>query len=155
GRAIYYRSFQVFRSGNPQTETDLMPTQTLAIGKPDAQEYLPYYGRYISLIQTDDILGYLEQQEHELSAKLSTVSEQPSEFSYATGKWRAKDVWGHVNDTERIFAYRALRISRNDKTPIEGFEQDDYVREGPFRHVRWTDLVSEFRIVRAATLSLF
>lgn len=62
---------------------------------------------------------------------------------------------GHLTDAERVFAYRALRIARNDRTPIEGFEQDDYVRYGPFSHCRLSDLVEEFREVRHTTLRLF
>ena len=54
------------------------------------------------------------------------------EFRYAPDKWNAKEVLGHVCDTERVFAYRALRIARGDQTPTGGFEQDDYVRNGPF-----------------------
>jgi hypothetical protein len=132
-----------------------MPTQAAVIGKPEAQEYLAYYGRYISLVQTEDIVTYLQTQQHDLSAKLSTISEQQGDFRYAAGKWSAKEVLGHLNDSERVFAYRALRISRNDKTPMESFEQDDYVRDGPSRHLRWSDLVGEFQTVRAATLTLF
>jgi DinB superfamily len=132
-----------------------MPTQTVAIGKPDPQEYLAYYGRYIALVSTDNVVSYLHQQERDLSASFAKITEQQSEFRYAPGKWSVKEVLGHVNDAERVFAYRALRISRNDKTPIEGFEQDDYVRDGPFRHVSWADLVAEFRTIRSATLSLF
>jgi hypothetical protein len=132
-----------------------MPASTLAIGKPDQQEYLPYYGRYISLVSTDDVLAFLEQQGTELASTLANISEQQSESRYEAGKWSAKEVWGHVNDTERVFSYRALRISRNDKTPIEGFEQDDYVRGGPFRHMRWTDVLAEFQAVRASTVALF
>lgn len=65
-----------------------------------------------------------------------------------------KEVLGHLIDTERIFAYRALRIARNDKTPIEGFEQDDYVRYGPFAHCGLADLAEELGQVRTSTLSL-
>ena len=62
---------------------------------------------------------------------------------------------GHVIDTERIFSYRALRISRGDKTPIEGFEQDDYVRNASFERRSVADLLAEFETVRRATVFLF
>ena len=62
---------------------------------------------------------------------------------------------GHINDTERIMSYRALRIARGDATPIEGFEQDDYVRNGPFRRRPLSDLIEDYIPVRRATLSLF
>jgi hypothetical protein len=63
-------------------------------------------------------------------------------------------VLGHVCDTERIFAYRALRIARGDATPLASFEQDDYVRNGPFAHRMLADWVDDFIAVRRATLAL-
>ncbi|HZQ67728.1 MAG TPA: DinB family protein [Terriglobales bacterium] len=122
---------------------------------PEASEYNPYYGRYISLVKTDNIVATLETQVQETLAILRRVDESKANHRYAPEKWTVKDVLGHMSDTERIFAYRALRISRNDKTPIEGFEQDDYVRSGPFCNCRWSDLVDEFGAIRRTTVFLF
>ncbi|MGA8869176.1 MAG: DinB family protein, partial [Candidatus Sulfotelmatobacter sp.] len=61
---------------------------------------------------------------------------------------------GHVCDSERVFAYRALRIARADASPMEGFEQDDYVRNGPFARRPLSDLIEDYIAVRRATLSL-
>jgi hypothetical protein len=66
-----------------------------------------------------------------------------------------KEVLGHINDTERIMSYRALRISRGDVAPIEGFEQDDYVRNGSFARRSLEDLIEDYIAVRRATVSLF
>ena len=123
--------------------------------RPEATEYAPYYGKYISLVPDGDILALLEEQLRGTTALLSSVSEEQAEYRYAPEKWTVKQVVGHLTDTELIFAYRALRISRNDATPIEGFEQDDYVRYGPFETCKMTDLVEDFAAVRRATLSLF
>ena len=104
--------------------------------------------------QGEDILGTLDQQRRQSMMLLSGRNENDGEFRYAPEKWSAKEVLGHICDAERVFAYRALRISRADATPLEGFEQDDYVRNGPFAHRPLTDLVEEFIAVRRATLSL-
>ena len=77
------------------------------------------------------------------------------EFRYAAGKWSVKEVLGHVNDTERIMSYRALRIARGDQTPIEGYEQDDYVAGGKFDRRTMDDLLEEFTTIRNATIQLF
>jgi len=137
---------------NPMEPTVMPPH---VISKPQADEYAPYYGRYISLVVGDDILAALGAQVQQTIFMLSTRSEAEGNFRYAPGKWSVKEALGHVSDTERIFAYRALRIARNDPTPIEGFEQDDYVRHGPFADCRLTDLIEDFQQVRHATLSLF
>ena len=81
--------------------------------------------------------------------------ESDGDFRYAPGKWSVKESLGHVIDAERVFSYRALRISRNDKTPLAGFEQDDYVKYGPFAHCTLASLVDELASVRKATVSLF
>jgi hypothetical protein len=123
-------------------------------GRPQAGEYASYYDRYISLVREDDILAALEQQRRDTMLLLSCRSEQEGNFSYAPGKWSAKQVIGHVCDSERIFAYRALRIARADQTPLAGFEQDDYVRNGPFANCSMPDVIEDFIAVRRATVSL-
>jgi hypothetical protein len=132
-----------------------MKTAGLVPVRPESNEYDPYYDRYISLVPGADIVSALQTQLDQTTAILSAVSEEKAGYRYAPGKWSAKDVLGHLTDTERIFAYRALRIARNDQTPIEGFEQDDYVRYGPFANCPMADLVQEFGHVRRASLSLF
>ena len=124
------------------------------VARPQADEYAPYYERYISLVQGDDILNTLDQQRRQMMLLLSCRDEEEGDFRYAPDKWSAKEVIGHICDTERVFGYRALRFSRSDATPLEGFEQDDYVRNGPFAQRPVADMVEEFSAVRRATLSL-
>ena len=124
------------------------------VARPQPGEYTPYYERYISLVQGEDILTTLDEQRRQTVLLLSGRNEADGDFRYAPDKWNAKQVIGHLNDTERIFAYRALRIARGDQTPIEGFEQDDYVRNGPFAHRPLSDLIEDYIAVRRATLSL-
>lgn len=123
--------------------------------RPKPAEYHQYYDRYISLIPGNDILSTLEKQLPKTVALLSSRSEQDGELRYAPDKWSVKEVIGHMNDTERIMAYRALCFARADRTPLESFEQDDYVRNGPYSELRLADLVEEFKTIRAATLTLF
>ena len=121
---------------------EIAASSTLPIAPPQPGEYSPHYHRYISLVAGNDILASLDEQRRRMILLLSG------------GKWSAKEVLGHVNDAERIFAYRALRIARHDSTPLEGFEQDDYVRNGPFGQRPLADLIEDFIAVRRATLSL-
>jgi hypothetical protein len=123
--------------------------------KPDASEYAPYCGRYISLVGGDDILAALAKQAEETQALFAGLSEAQGDHRYAPEKWSVKEMLGHLIDTERVFAYRALRIARNDRTPLPGFEQDDYVRYGDFAGQRLANLIEEFLCVRRANLFLF
>ena len=123
--------------------------------RPDPTEYGAYFGKYISLVPDGDIVVTLSSQIENTLALLRTVSEDKAALPYAPGKWSIKEVVGHLIDTERIFAYRALCIGRNDKTPLPGFEQDDYVANTNFNRRTLASLLEEFTAVRRATIQLF
>ena len=123
--------------------------------RPVQNEYDSYYHRYISLVPEEDVLIALDQQLSETLILLRSLSEQHGTFRYEPDKWSVKEVLGHLIDTERIMSYRALRIARNDRTPIPGFEQDDYVRNGDFDKRSVSNLAREFEQVRRSTISLF
>ena len=96
--------------------------------RPQSNDYAPYYGKYVMLVPDGNFLEILETQLQEMKQLLEPLTEEQAHFRYAPGKWSIKETLGHVNDAERIFAARILRIARGDQTPLPGFEQDDYVR---------------------------
>jgi hypothetical protein len=138
---------------SPQTSANA--PRTAVVGPPEGSEYAPYYGRYISLVDGNDVIRALEQQGPETVALLSGLTEQQGDYRYAPDKWSLKEVLGHLTDSERVFAYRALRIARADITPLPGFEQDDYVRAATFGRRALAGLLDEFVAVRQASLLLF
>jgi DinB superfamily len=134
------------------TATTSNPTD---IRRPQAGEFAPFYDTYISLVAGNDIVASLDEQRRQTLLLLSGRPESDGDLRYASGKWTLKQVLGHINDTERIMSYRALRIARGDATPLAGFEQDDYVRDGPFASNSLPDLIEDYIAVRRATLTLF
>src|ERR1700740_2351766 len=135
-------------------EPAVVSPAAISIARREPGDYAPYYERYISLVSGSDILGTLDAQRRQTMLLLSGRDEDEGDFRYAPDKWSAKEVLGHVCDTERIFAYRALRISRADRRPIEGFEQDDYVHNGPFGQRPLAEVIDDYIAVRRATLTL-
>ncbi len=123
--------------------------------RPQADEHDPYYAKYISLVPDGDVVATLEGQISGTLESLAGVSEQQALQSYAPGKWNIKEALGHLIDTERVLCYRALRVARNDPTPIEGFDQDPWVRNAPFDKIPLRTLLDEFQAVRTATVYLF
>jgi hypothetical protein len=123
--------------------------------RPEKGEYAEYYERYISLVEETDIVAVLEKQQSELLEFSQKITEEKSLYAYAEGKWSIKEVIGHLADGERIFAYRALRISRADKTPIEGFEQDGYIENSNFNQTPLADLIHELFCARESNLMFF
>ncbi len=123
--------------------------------RPEKTEYAPYYETYVSLVKETDIVATLQNQLSEMQNLLAGISEERGAFAYATGKWTIKEVIGHLSDGEKIFAYRALRISRADQTPMEGFEQNGYVENADFNARKLTDLAEEFTLLRRANILFF
>ena len=127
----------------------------LHVSKPSDTEYASYFGRYVDLVPDGEILVTLAGQISGTLATLRGVSDAGSLKRYAEGKWSIREVVGHMIDTERIFAYRALRIARNDQTNLPGFEQDDYAAVAGHEAVALTQLVDEFAALRASHLHMF
>lgn len=120
---------------------------------PTPEEFASNYEAYVNQAASENILDFLSQDTS--SSFLKSIDDDKWDHSYAEGKWTIKEIIGHLIDTERIFTYRALRIARKDKTPILGFEQDDYVANDQIASRTPASLISEFDSVRKATYSLF
>src|SRR5262252_8416824 len=113
-----------------------------AITKPDASEFAPHFAKYIELVP-EDVISALRTQMPKTVATLRAVSDSDSLKRYAEGKWSLREVTGHIVDTERIMAYRVLRIARNDQTPLPGFDQDPYIAAAAFDTRRWGHIIDE------------
>jgi uncharacterized damage-inducible protein DinB len=127
----------------------------LTINRPEEGEYLPYYGRYISMVSDGNIVTVLSEQLDETLALLRTIPESEGGLRYAPGKWSIRELVGHVIDTERIFAYRALRFARNDETPLAGYEENEYISNASFDDYPLDELAAELKSVRESTIFFF
>jgi hypothetical protein len=123
------------------------------IPRPAADEYDPYYAGYIARAE-DDVFAQLERQVTHLQDRAS-ISEDLASTRPAPGEWCLNEVLVHLCDFERMFAYRALRFSRGDTTPVEAFEQDPYVAASNANTTPLAAIVREFAALREATILMF
>lgn len=124
-------------------------------GLPQTGEYNPAFAGYVSKARAFAApIDRLEQQLHELLSLLGPLNSDKRLYRYAPGKWSVQQILGHLSDTERIFAYRALRVARADQTPLPSFEQDGYVVASEVERCGWTELLAEFEHVRRASILL-
>lgn len=125
------------------------------VTSPTPNEYAGFYSSYVQRAAAKgDVLAALPKQIDEIRSALGGLSDEQALFRDAPDEWSIKEVMGHLNDVERVFSYRLLRISRNDLTPLPGFEQDDYVREAEFDNHPLGDLLEEFEYQRRANILL-
>lgn len=121
----------------------------MSSGFPQTSDYSPFFGRYVSLVKSGDIVDHLS---HQIQITLSLLRTLDPERRYAPEKWSVKQVLGHMIDTERVMAYRALRVSRGDTTPLPGFDQDVLANGARFDEQPMEELLEEFECVRKSTL---
>jgi hypothetical protein len=127
----------------------------MLVAPPERDEASEYYQGYISQAGEGDIVALLESQPATAAAFLRGITEERSLYRYAPDKWSICQVLNHVNDTERVFAYRALWFARGFDSPLPSFDQDIAVLGADADARPWASHVEEFRSVRAATLTLF
>ena len=128
---------------------------TLLATPPGADEYGAFYAAYVARVPAGDVLRTLAAQIDETVALFESFGEARGDHRYAPGKWSIKEVVGHLADTERVFAYRALRIARGDATPLPGFDENLFVAHAGFDRRPLADLLAELRLVRQHTIALF
>lgn len=123
--------------------------------RPAINDYAPFYEPYVSKIESNDILGTLENSLEENLTFLRSLSPEKWEYSYAEGKWSIKEIMVHLIDAERIFASRAIRIARHDRTPLPGFDQDAYAPYMEANERTVDSILEEYEAVRKSTISLY
>jgi hypothetical protein len=128
----------------------------ITTARPAVGEYAPSFADYVVRIADDeDIVAVLAGQLDQVLARLGRIPEARGDYRYAPEKWSIKEIVGHLCDTERVFAYRALRIGRGDSTPLPSFDDQAYVAEVRAGDRTLADLAAEWGDVRRASIALF
>ena len=127
----------------------------MIIHKPSPSGLSDYYKTYQHYIPEDDLMLVLVEQKDYFKKLFDDVPAAKESFQYAPGKWMLKEVAGHVCDTERILCYRALRIARNDKLPMEGFDENEFTLEANYKTRSLKNISEELLTVRQSSILLF
>jgi len=126
-----------------------------SLRRPDADEYADHYRRYVDLVPEGHIVDTLTRQLGDTLALLQQVPADRETYSYAPGKWSVRDVVGHVIDTERVMAFRALSMARCDGVDLPGMDPDEWARISNAGQRPLEDLAAEWAVLRRANVHLF
>lgn len=120
-------------------------------------EYHPYYQPFIQPLASSGktVVEVLRETQNEINAVLSNLPKEKEDHRYAEGKWTIKELLQHMIDAERVFNYRALRFSRNDKTELQGFDQDDFNNTANANNRDFQELLYEFYTLRVSTTAMY
>jgi hypothetical protein len=122
---------------------------------PSSSEYAHYYGDYVSHVPKENVIETLKAQMHEIYTFINSIPGDKAFHSYEDGKWTVKQTIGHIVETERVFAYRALAFSRRDPSPLPSMDQDDYVKYSNYNSRTISNLANEYLAVRISSIHLF
>jgi uncharacterized damage-inducible protein DinB len=126
-----------------------------ALERPMPGDLPAFYQRYIDQADGRDLLEALSTASEHTWAAVRRIPPEKAHFRYAPGKWTIEQLVQHLIDSERVFAYRALRFARNDNTDLPGFDEDAWAAatEGILRSLRV--IMVEHDAVRNASITLF
>lgn len=127
----------------------------MKISKPIPSDLSNYYQSYLHYVPEDDLLPVLKEQKAVIKNFTGNIPGAKETYRYADGKWMLKEVVGHLCDTERIFSCRALRIARNDQTPMPGFDENQYTPNSNCKDRSLKNISEELLAVRESTILLF
>lgn len=122
---------------------------------PETSEYAHYYSTYVDNVPKENIITLLNSQMHEFYTLANAIRGDKALIPYAKGKWTLKQMIGHMIETERVFAYRALSFSRGDKTELPGMDQDEWMKDSNYNSRSVANLCNEYLAVRTSTIHLF
>jgi len=114
-----------------------------------------FYQNYVKLTGEEELIPLLKQSKEVLLRLCVGLTESQVVYRYEEGKWSIKDLIQHLSDSERVFAYRAMRFARNDQQELPGFEQDDYVAQANADTQTLYRLLEEFSNIRTSTINLY
>ncbi|MEK0422624.1 MAG: hypothetical protein RLZ95_534 [Bacteroidota bacterium] len=123
--------------------------------RPSATEYGSFYQTYINYTSGKDYSILVQQYHDRITESWAAIPAEKANYAYAEGKWTIKQMFQHVIDTERIFAYRALAIARKEPGALLGFDENEYAKNGTASNRNWKDMLTEWRVVRQSTNLLF
>jgi uncharacterized damage-inducible protein DinB len=123
--------------------------------RPDIEKVPEFYKGYVELVSDMDLLDALRHAAKLVQQTVPYIAEDQGEYRYAEGKWSVKEVLNHMMDAERVFAYRALRFSRNDQTALHPFEENDYAPEANAQGRSIQQLAREMKRLRETTVDLY
>lgn len=123
--------------------------------KPHQSEYSEFYAGYVQKVLETDIFESLKKVMDDTQELLKNLTDENACYSYAPGKWTIKELIQHLIDSERVFAYRAMRFARNDKTPLAGFDENEYADQASSEDRNINELLEELLLLRKSNILLF
>ncbi|MBL7854903.1 MAG: DinB family protein [Cyclobacteriaceae bacterium] len=115
----------------------------------------PFYKNYVKLVEESNVIQALRISGNRMVEWVHAWPEDKADFRYADDKWTVREVLCHTLDAERIFAYRALRFARNDKTPLSAFDENSYAPEANAGGRPLKKIAAEMVHLRSSTVDLF
>ena len=119
--------------------------------RPQKSEYPEYFDRYISLVDADDIAEMISKYNDAQTGYIDALPDDKANFAYAENKWTVKEALQHIIDTERVFTYRVLALSRGETQTLTGFDQNIYAQNCNVKYRAFDDVKEEFKAVRHST----
>ncbi len=129
----------------------------MAFRKPEIETIPAFYRPYVDSLPNEDILSLLEQGRNRMTNLFQSTDKKHFNKSYAPGKWTLGQVIRHIIDSETVFLYRALTMSRRDNTPLPSFDENAWAASTIENSLLLEpeSLLHDYLLIRDMSISLF
>lgn len=125
------------------------------MARPAPGDYATFYETYVSKVLSTHPLAVLDENLTTLKRAMEALDPDKADYAYAEGKWTVKQLLQHMIDTERVFAYRAMRIARGDQTPLPGFDENEFAAAAQVHDIPLRALADELVALRQTSITMF
>jgi hypothetical protein len=127
----------------------------IKIGRPNIADAPSWYPYFFNLTTGDDLIAALQNNRKQMLDLISSIPLSAEDFTYGKDKWTIKQVFIHLADDERYYAYKAFCCSRQIDVDLEVPQGEAYNKDFNAANRTLKDIGEELITIRDATISLF
>lgn len=127
----------------------------IRINRPKLEDAPHWYPYFFDLAPGDDLISALQKNKEDVIKLINSIPAEREEFKYAEDKWTVRQVFIHLADDERYYAYKAFCCSRQVNVFLEVPQGNDYNKDFNATGRTLKDISEEWISVRNATITLF
>jgi hypothetical protein len=121
----------------------------------DIKKMPAYFDKYINQVDDIELDAAFQNNLNTIAALDIAALESLKDQVYADGKWTIKEIFQHIIDTERVFAYRTLRFARRDGVTPQGYDQVIFAANSNAQQRPLKGIIEELKLVQQSNRLLF
>ncbi len=115
----------------------------------------PFFQKYIDRVSSDDLIDQMKNQREAFVDWVSNITEEQSVVVHPPYTWTLREVVNHINDGERVFAFRSFWTARGGAMPMVEYDEHQFALRAHANDTHLGRWIVEFDAIRRSTILQF